>query len=135
MVPGLASSQNQPGLASDIRLKLGLLLVVDVLATSWMLANKSWLDHDSWNSRVITIGGNLDWMLTVSVLGTALLALMAVMTRGFKAPSPIEYFFILSAVIMSVIMISGLLVAAVVVAVSLVVGVAVAAGLVTALFG
>ena len=111
----VAAPENQSRRSDDARLRLWLLLLVDVVATSWIFANQSWLDQDSWRSAVITIGGNLNWVLTLAVFASALLALMAITTKGFTVANPVEDIFIWSAFVVSVIALSGLLLAIVIV--------------------
>ncbi len=112
----MAAPENDSRRSDDARLRLWLLLLVDVVATSWMFTNQGWLEQDSWRSSVITIGGNVNWVLTLAVLASALLALMAITTKGFTVGSPIEDIFIWSAFVMSVIALSGLLLAILIVA-------------------
>jgi hypothetical protein len=95
---------------------LWALTTTDIMAVAWMLAAGDWLDHASRLSSVITLGGHHRVVLALALVGFALLAALAPVTRGFSTANRMQLAGIVVAGTISLVALAGVLSVALLVA-------------------
>jgi hypothetical protein len=83
--------------------------VLDMVAVAWMIAVGDWFDRTSRFTAVVTLGGHHKIVLVIALVGFVMLAGLAPLTAGFRAPSNLQFPLIISACMISVVALAGAL--------------------------
>jgi hypothetical protein len=96
-------------LSAGTRRKLWVLLGLDIVTVPWMLTFGSWFDETSKLSSVLTLGGHHRLVIVMAVVGSAMLAGLAVSTDWFAETGILHRALILVATVMSLVALAGVL--------------------------
>lgn len=91
------------------RLLLWSLAILDVMAVAWMLSAGDWLDKSSPVSAVVTLGGHHIVVMCLALVGFAMLAGLALLTKALTVARPVHYPFIAVGALVSVVALGGVL--------------------------
>lgn len=84
-------------------------LMINAMVAVWMIVMGERLDHASTITSIITLGGRHELVLTLAVIGFALLAVLATVTRGFADAAPLQRNVLALAGVVSGVAVAGLL--------------------------
>jgi hypothetical protein len=87
---------------------LWVIVMLDVMAATWMLTAGDWLDHQSRVSAVVTLGGHHLVVFWLAVLAFAILALLAPFTGGFASVTRTQLGALAFAGVVSVVALAGI---------------------------
>ncbi len=107
--PGGDQANARIVLSTGTRWLLWTTAAVDVMVAVWMAVVGDRLDPASPITRVITLGGHPLIVLGLALVGFALLAVLAPLTRGFAVATPWQLAVIPVAGLASVVALAGLL--------------------------
>jgi hypothetical protein len=88
---------------------LWVLLTLDVMVSALMVSAGDWLDTASRLTAVVTLGGHHWIVLTLAVIGFALLAGLATATRGYAEVSDVHGMAAAFAGVLSIVALAGVL--------------------------
>jgi hypothetical protein len=101
---------NQEPLSSErARLWLGGVAIFDMVAVAWGIAGLDRLDQTSTLGSAITLGGHPRLVLIMSVVGFAMLAGLAPLTKAFSRATELEFALLIVACVISVVALAGAL--------------------------
>jgi len=89
--------------------RLWIVAMLDMIGVAWMIAAGDWFDDTSKLTSVITLGGHHKIVLTMALLGFAMLAVLGLLTDGFTAANRAHIAFIVTACVIDVISLAGAL--------------------------
>ncbi len=88
---------------------LWLVVMLDMALVAWMMAAGDWFDETSRLTAVATLGGRHKLVLTLALLGFAMLAGLALVTDGFTHGNKVEVALLIAACLISVAALAGAL--------------------------
>jgi hypothetical protein len=96
-------------LSERTRRKLWILLVIDIVSLPWMLTFGSWFDETSRLTSVATLGGHHRLVLALAIVGSVMLAGLALWTDWFTDTRLFDRALIIVASVISILAVAGVL--------------------------